>query len=162
MNVEQFIDRWKAARGGAERANYQMFLTELCEALDLPRPDPASHATTENDYVFEVYADFSGSGRAYSPFPDRKGFRIRLDDLRDPAVVERLRAIWTDPHSLDPSKKAALVTRQIAERLAAVSRRLERNHPPEEVAHFLMRCIFTMFAEVTALPNGTYAARRAA
>ena len=40
-------------RGGAERANYQMFLTELCEALDLPRPDPASDDTRTNDYVFE-------------------------------------------------------------------------------------------------------------
>jgi len=30
-----------------------MFLTELCQALDLPRPDPASHETAHNDYVFE-------------------------------------------------------------------------------------------------------------
>jgi hypothetical protein len=256
VDVEQFIDRWKDARGGAERANYQIFLAELCEALNLPRPDPASHQTAENDYVFErgvkrrdseelsstlridlykrdgfileakqsrasdrpdqprlftdqeaastaaaegkwdvlmrharrqaedyvfrlpadhaappfilvcdvgyvfeVYADFSGSGRAYSPFPDRKGYRIRLEDLRDEAIQDRLRAIWKDPQSLDPSKKAAQVTRQIAERLAAVSRRLERTHPPEEVAHFLMRCIFTMFAEdVDLLPKGKFTA----
>ena len=254
MDINAFIERWSQARGGAERANYQMFLTELCQALDLPRPDPASHETAHNDYVFErgvkrresegaastlridlykrgcfileakqsraaqrddqprlfsdadaastaagegrwdvlmrnarkqaedyvfrlppdhaappfiivcdvgyvfeVYADFSGSGRAYTQFPDRKGFRIRLDDLRRPEVVERLRAIWTEPQSLDPARHAARVTRQIAERLAAVSRRLERNHPPEEVAHFLMRCIFTMFAEdVDLLPKGEF------
>ena len=42
MTIDEFITRWKDARGGAERANYQMFLSELCEALDLPRPDPAS------------------------------------------------------------------------------------------------------------------------
>jgi len=53
VDIETFIARWSEARGGAERANYQMFLTELCGALDLPRPDPASHATAENDYVFE-------------------------------------------------------------------------------------------------------------
>src|SRR5690606_39972283 len=108
-------------------------------------------------YVFEVYADFSGSGRAYTQFPDRKGFRIRLDDLRRPEVVERLRAIWTEPQSLDPAHHAARATRQIAARLAAVSRRLERNHAPAEVAHFLMRCIFTLFAEdLDLLPNGAF------
>ena len=53
LDIDAFIDRWSAARGGAERANYQMFLTELCEALDLPRPDPASDQTALNDYVFE-------------------------------------------------------------------------------------------------------------
>jgi hypothetical protein len=53
LDIQTFIDRWSAARGGAERANYQMFLSELCEALDLPRPDPASDDTRTNDYVFE-------------------------------------------------------------------------------------------------------------
>ena len=53
MDINAFIERWSAARGGAERANYQMFLSELCEALDLPRPDPASDDTRTNDYVFE-------------------------------------------------------------------------------------------------------------
>ncbi|WP_298127164.1 DNA methyltransferase [Brevundimonas sp.] len=256
MDIDAFIDRWSKARGGAERANYQMFLSELCAALGLPPPDPASDETATNDYVFErgvkrresegtastlridlykrscfileakqsranqrddqpslfkadetastastegrwdvlmrnarrqaedyafrlpadhpappfiivcdvgyvfeVYADFSGSGRAYGHFPDRKGFRIRLEDLRRPEIVARLKAIWTDPQSLDPTREAARVTRQIAERLAAVSRRLERNHPPEEVAHFLMRCIFTMFAEdVDLLPKGRFTA----
>ena len=53
MDIDTFITRWSEARGGAERANYQMFLSELCEALNLPRPDPASHETASNDYVFE-------------------------------------------------------------------------------------------------------------
>ncbi|WP_157072349.1 type IIL restriction-modification enzyme MmeI [Brevundimonas bacteroides] len=49
MDIGAFIDRWKDARGGVERANYQMFLSEFCEALDLPRPDPASADTASND-----------------------------------------------------------------------------------------------------------------
>jgi hypothetical protein len=50
------------------------------------------------------------------------------------------------------------VTRAIAERLAAVSKVLERqNHLPEEVAMFLMRCLFTMFAEdVGLLPEKSF------
>jgi hypothetical protein len=38
--LDAFIERWRDA-GGSERANYQLFLTELCMVLDLPRPDPA-------------------------------------------------------------------------------------------------------------------------
>ena len=93
--------------------------------------------------------------RTTTQFPDRQSFRIYLEDLREPEIRERLAAIWTDPLSLDPARKAARVTREIAERLAAVSKALEaENHPPEEVAMFLMRCLFTMFAEdVELLPK---------
>jgi hypothetical protein len=31
VDVEEFITRWTAREGGAERANYQMFLSELCD-----------------------------------------------------------------------------------------------------------------------------------
>lgn len=50
--MDAFIDRWTTARGGAERANDQMFLMELCEALDLLRKDPARDENCTNDYVF--------------------------------------------------------------------------------------------------------------
>ncbi|HEX8307684.1 MAG TPA: type IIL restriction-modification enzyme MmeI [Allosphingosinicella sp.] len=258
MTVDEFIERWRNNEGGAERANYALFLTELCTLLDLPQPDPANATHENNDYVFEravqfrdeagktghgrmdlykrgcfvleakqsrqrggskevamapeqaalpgieghgnrgrrsahrgwdvlmrnareqaeqyaralptahgwppfiivcdvghafeIFADFSGQGKNYRLFPDRSGFRIYLDDLRDEAVRDRLRAIWLDPHSLDPTKRAAAVTRDIAKRLAKVSQSLEeRGYGAEKVAHFLMRCLFTMFAEDTAL-----------
>ncbi len=51
-------------------------------------------------------------------FPDPKNHRILLTDLRQEKSRATLRAIWTGPHSLDPSKKAAEVTRDIAGRLA--------------------------------------------
>ena len=75
-----------------------------------------------------------------------------------PDVRERLVRIWTDPLSLDPARKSARVTRAIAERLAAVSKALEaQQHPPEDVAMFLMRCLFTMFAEdVGLLPKASF------
>ena len=113
--------------------------------------------TCDVGHGFEVFSDFSGTGRAYVQFPDRKGFRIFLEDLRDPTIRDRLRAIWTAPLDLDPARHAARVTREIAARLAAVSKALEASHPPEDVAHFLMRCIFTMFAEdVDLLPKGGF------
>jgi hypothetical protein len=54
MSVEQFIARWQGATG-TEKANYQLFLTEL---FGLPRPDPASDDTAENAYVFERRVTF--------------------------------------------------------------------------------------------------------
>lgn len=98
-------------------------------------------------HVFEIYADFSGTGRSYTYFPDRQGYRLFLDELRTPSARERLRTIWSDPLSLDPARRKARVTREIAEELATVSRQLEqRGKDAGEVALFLMRCIFCMFA----------------
>jgi hypothetical protein len=262
---DRFIDRWRRNEGGAERANFPLFLTELCGLLDLPQPDPADATHERNDYVFErdvtiadddgrishrridlyrrgcfileakqsrqkggakevslpsdqgvlpgltaeaargrrsahrgwdvlmrnareqaeqyaralptthgwppfilvcdvghvieVFADFSGQGKNYRQFPDRGNFRIYLDDLKQPEAQKRLRAIWHDPYSLDPTRHAAAVTRDIAARLAKVSERLEKaGQPPERVAHFLMRCLFTMFAEdVSLIDRGSFA-----
>ncbi|HEY1613800.1 MAG TPA: DNA methyltransferase [Rhizomicrobium sp.] len=260
--VGAFITRWHGREGGQERANYALFLTEFCDVLGLPHPDPAGATTENNDYVFEravrevqpdgtettrridlykrgsfvleakqsrlkgglkevagqaeqfpdrgaqtrgrpatrawdvlmmnaraqaqayaralpadhgwppfilvcdvghvieVYADFSGLGKNYNQFPDRESFRIRLEDLRDRTIRERLVGIWTDPKSLDPSLARARVTREIAERLAAVSKSLERTkkYNAESVAMFLMRCLFTMFAQsVELLPKDSFA-----
>lgn len=82
-----------------------------------------------------------------------------LDDLHDPDVLHRLRTIWTDPASLDPAIQSTRVTREIADLLARVSRRLEqRGHDPEKVSGFLMRVLFTMFAEDTGvlLPKDSF------
>ena len=51
--IEAFIARWLGREGGQERANYALFLSELCRTLGLPAPDPASARTEANDYVFE-------------------------------------------------------------------------------------------------------------
>ena len=56
--ISAFITRWQAA-SGSERANYQLFLTELTEALGLPRPEPASDDTRDNAYVFERRVDIA-------------------------------------------------------------------------------------------------------
>ncbi|MCU0291744.1 MAG: hypothetical protein MUF10_07080 [Thermoanaerobaculaceae bacterium] len=250
--VAAFVTRWRAS-SAAERANYQLFLAELCDLLQVPRPDPSVADDTANAYVFEravafrypdgssstgridlyrrgcfvleakqgsdtpaeqpalgqsvaarrgtarrgtvawdgamvrakgqaeqyvralpaveenppfvivvdvghcieLYADFSRSGKTYVPFPDPRAHRIPLDRLADPEVRERLRLVWADPLALDPSRRSARVTREVAARLAALARSLEEaGHAPEDVAHVLMRCLFTMFAEDVGLLPG--------
>ncbi len=246
--IETFISRWGHS-GAAERANYQMFLSELCDLLDVPRPNPTSPDPEKNLYVFDraitrvnpdgssvtnyidlyharhfvcetkqgvsdspaetttpkksghglrgssafdkalerayhqgrdyithlpaahgrppflivcdvghsidLYAEFTCTGGRYERFPDPKHHRILLADLRQEEIRERLRLVFTDPHALDPSKRAAEVTRDIANRLAHLSRSLEKDgHHPEIIAGFLQRCLFTMFAEdIGLLPD---------
>lgn len=56
------------------------------------------------------------------------------------------------------SRRAARVTREIASRLAELAKSLEAaGHNADDVAQFLMRCLFTMFAEdVGLLPRGAF------
>ena len=109
-------------------------------------------------HSIELYADFSRSGKTYVAFPDALTHRIPLGDIAKDEIRDRLRSVWTDPLSLDPSKKSAKVTREVAEKLADLAKSLERSgHQPEVVAHFLMRSIFTMFAEdVGLLPKDSF------
>lgn len=150
-------------RRGADRGLDVMMLNAKRQAEQYCRALPASHGwppfilLCDVGHCFEFYADFSGQGKNYAQFPDRHRFRIYLEDLRDPAIRSWIARIWSDPLSLDPSRQAALATRQIAQRLALVSKALERRHDPEDVALFLMRCVFTMFAEdVRLIPADSF------
>jgi hypothetical protein len=109
-------------------------------------------------HSIETYADFTGTGKHYAQFPDTNGFRILLPELTRNEIRDRLKAIWLDPLSLDPTRHAAKVTREIAERLALLGRSLEADgHNAERVALFLMRSLFTMFAEdIGLLPKNSF------
>ncbi|MGJ4951174.1 class I SAM-dependent DNA methyltransferase [Bradyrhizobium sp. HKCCYLS20291] len=151
-------------RRSANRAWDVLMLNAKRQAEEYARALPTAHGwppfilVCDVGHCIEVYADFSGQGKNYTQFPDRQGFRIYLEDLRKPEVRDLLRKIWLEPKSLDPSQKSAKVTRDIAKRLAQVSLALEKqNYAAENVAMFLMRCLFTMFAEdVGLLPEKSF------
>ena len=69
-NADAFIGRWLGVKG-SERANYQMFVTDLCRLLEVPEPEPASDDTRDNAYVFERRITFAhGDGSASPGFID--------------------------------------------------------------------------------------------
>ena len=108
-------------------------------------------------HSFEIYADFSGTGKAYVPFPDALNKRIELAHLLDPSTRETLRKIWIEPESLDPARISARVTRDVAAQLAELAKDLEKTFSSERVSAFLMRCIFTFFAEdIHLLPRASF------
>jgi hypothetical protein len=76
--ITDFIARWKAS-GGSEQANSQLFLAELCDALELPRPDPARSVNEDNAYSFER--------KVYVPRGDGTSQQRRLDLYRKDCFV---------------------------------------------------------------------------
>ncbi len=110
-------------------------------------------------HVIELYADFSLAGHGHVAFPPEQ-HRITLEDLAKPHIQDRLRLVWTDPMSLDPSRISARVTREVAGKLARLAQSLEMaGCEPMKVARFLEQCLFTMFAEdVGLLPEQSFKA----
>ncbi|WP_089271748.1 type IIL restriction-modification enzyme MmeI [Humidesulfovibrio mexicanus] len=93
---------------------------------------------------FDIYAEFFCTGGVYIPFPDQARSRITLEGLAKPEVQAFFQALWADPLSLDPSRRAARVTTEIAGYLAALAKSLEADdHDPAKVGssllHFLER-----------------------
>ncbi|MBA2467038.1 MAG: class I SAM-dependent DNA methyltransferase, partial [Sphingomonas sp.] len=132
-------------------------------AQSLPEPPwPPFIIVLDVGRAFELYFDYGGNGRDYRFYPDRASYRVPLHALRDPAVLDRFRTVWTNPRSLDPRLVTADVTRDVARRLASVSGWLEatqrlktgasaadweHSQALEETSLFLMRILFCMFAE---------------
>lgn len=129
-------------------------------AKALPSIDgwPPFLAIVDVGHSIELFADFTRSGKTYVAFPDSLTHRIPLRDIASDEVRERLRLVWTNPLDLDPSRKSAKVTQKVAENLAELAKSFERSgYKPESVASFLMRCLFTMFAEdVGLLPKASF------
>ena len=132
--------------------------------LDVPtaggihtEPIPPLVIACDVGYCIDLYANF-GHPQRYSAFPDQRGYRILIDDLFKAEARATLRLAFTDPHALDPSRRQAQVTRQLAETLAELASEFEgQGHSPDAVFGFLTRCLFTMFAEDTdLLPAGSF------
>ncbi len=114
-------------------------------ARNLPQRPPFV-ITCDIGHAFHVWDGFSG---AYGGYGARRSYT--MEDLRDPKVQERFKAIWLDPQSLDPARSRTAVTRDVAAALGGLARSLETRFPAEVVARFLMRVVFTFFAEDVGL-----------
>ncbi len=153
-----FIGEAKKVKKADGKAFDDALLRARSQAENYARALPASEGrppflmVVDVGNVIELYAEFSQSGATDTPFPEPRSHRIRLTDLRKPEIQDRLRTLWLDPLALNPARIAAAVTRKIAGQLAEVARALEADgHPPQAVAGFLTRCLFTFFAEDVGL-----------
>lgn len=166
--LEMFQDKDKPKQSGHGKRGTAKFDDTMLKARN--QADNYARAVSKEDgwppflmvvdvgHVIELYADFSKSGQGYNQFPDGNRYRIHLDDLRQEETRALLHTIWTDPYSLDPSLQSAKVTREIAAHLAELGKSFEsEGHDSQSVARFLMRCLFSMFAEdVDLIPNNSF------
>jgi type II restriction/modification system DNA methylase subunit YeeA len=73
---------------------------------------------------------------------------IHLPDIRLAENLAKLRALFVNPDRFRPARTTYAVTEEAAGRMGAVAKRLtERGNDPQAVAHFLIQCVFCMFAE---------------
>lgn len=79
----------------------------------------------------------------------RRGASDRSAHLHErPQDIALLRDIWQQPQVRNPRARGQIVTEKIAVKLARLASSLEtRGYDQERVSRFLMRCVFTMFAE---------------
>jgi hypothetical protein len=125
------------------------FIQATAYALHLPVKPPFL-LTCDIGSHFESWMGFSGDYGGY-------GARqiIKLDDLLKVDIFDLFIDIFNDPKKRNPEKIRAKVTREVANDLAKLAYWLEKQqHDPHKVANFLMRCIFTMFAEDVQLLKG--------
>jgi len=99
---------------------------------------------------FEVHTNFTGTAKQKRLFD--------LAGLADPANLDILRRVFTDPNSLKPGITSEAITVEAAERFAKLADGMrDRGIEPLRAAHFLMKLMFCMFGEDTLLlPAGLF------
>ena len=84
---------------------------------------------------------------AFTGYPDEPR-EIKIEDLVDESARQVLRWVFTDPQKLRPEKSSAAITAEAAERFADLADSMrKRGENADVVAHFLVQCLFCMFAE---------------
>ena len=75
-----------------------------------------------------------------------------LEDLADGATRDQLKWAFSDPERLRPGETRHMLTERVAETFVSIAQTLrDRGHDPYEVAHFVQRLVFCMFADDVGL-----------
>ncbi len=98
----------------------------------------------------EIHTNFTGTAKQVHT--------IELATLDDPESLDLLRRVFTDPLSFKPTITPENVTEDIAKQFSALAQSLRQfGHDAQTVAHFLMKCMFCLFAEdVDLLPRDLF------
>ncbi|MBN1491860.1 MAG: class I SAM-dependent DNA methyltransferase [Phycisphaerae bacterium] len=92
----------------------------------------------------EIHTNFTGTAKQVHT--------IHLSDMASPEALDLLRRVFTAPASFRPTLTPARVTEVIAGQFGTLATGLRaRGHDPQVAAHFLMKCMFCLFAEDVGL-----------
>lgn len=94
--------------------------------------------------IIQIHTHFTGTASEVHT--------IRLDDIGQPENLQKLRWLFNDPDKFRPRRTVGEITGEAASHFAEVAQSLTgRGHDPHAVAHFLIQCLFCMFAEDVGL-----------
>ncbi|MEP7137054.1 MAG: DNA methyltransferase [Chloroflexota bacterium] len=83
----------------------------------------------------------------YTNLPTRT-IALSLDDLLNPESLRILKLVFTNPEQLKPQETIESVTREAATQFSKLADNLRKyGNDPQEIAHFLIRLLFCLFAE---------------
>jgi hypothetical protein len=89
---------------------------------------------------FEIHTNFTGTVKRVHAFD--------LAGLAEPTNLDVLRRVFTDPDSLRPGQTTEGVTKQAAELIGQIADGMRiRGISAHDAAHFLMKLMFSLFAE---------------
>ena len=149
---EGWADVWKRSCFGWENKrpgrDLRAALKQLTDyALELENPPLLVVSDRER---IEIHTAFTG-------YPDEPR-SIRIEDIGQPENLQTLRWVFTEPEKLRPVKSLAAITGEAAGKFGALAETLrERGLESHQVAHFLIQCLFCMFAEDEGLlPRGIF------
>src|SRR5215510_4149552 len=93
----------------------------------------------------------------YTNLPTRT-ITLTLDDLLKPQNLDLLKTVFFNPEQLKPKETIESVTRGAAAKFAQLAGNLRKyGSDPQEIAHFLIRLLFCLFAEdIGLLPENLF------
>jgi type II restriction/modification system DNA methylase subunit YeeA len=88
----------------------------------------------------------------------KKIYEITYDSLLTTAGFQRLQDMFTNPEAFHVAQTTEQVTLEVAKQFAKLAENLRKwKHEPADIAHFLIRLLFCLFAEdVELLPKGLF------
>lgn len=126
---------WETKGPGGDLAGALRQLMTYALALDNP-----PLLVVSNRALTEIHTHFTGT--------PSETHTIRLEDIGTPENQQKLRWLFTDPEKFRPGRTVLDITADAAGRFADIAKSMTaRGHEPQKIAHFLIQCLFCMFAE---------------
>lgn len=133
MDIDQFIRKWQGIKGGAERANYQLFLTEFAQALDLPTALPGEGGVL-GDYQFDgpIAGGATAGGVGFADLYKKGSFILEAKQSKLPEAQKNQPELFDVATSAPASPSGARYDRLMRDALSQAKRyavNLPANHP---------------------------------
>lgn len=133
---------WENKGPGGDLGSALKQLMTYALALDNP-----PLLVVSNRAVTQIHTHFTGR--------PSETHTIGLEEIGTPENLQKLCWLFTDPEKFRPGRTVQEITADAAGRFANIAQSMTgRGHEPQKVAHFLIQCLFCMFAEdIELLPK---------